>query len=250
MMSRLLTPACLVVACMGSALGAQPAFDVEQISCLPLENNAVLRATVGSLEGGDEVRLYFRRLSPVGAFYYVAMLPSGAGKYWTTFPQAEDREQQHLTDEWYDILKDRDWMQGHDRDWLDDYLRDQGQEAAEYYVAVIAGDGAVRGRSKTMLTSVRGNDCFEPLTPQQAGLAQNLTIGETSSAQEDKEVFHWLCAGIVTRIDPMNVLHPDEYCRACVVGFGFVPPIASAAAGVVSGVIITQPPTEASPRQP
>lgn len=249
MKSRDCVAAALLAACVSPAL-ATPAFDVNQLACLPLENNAVLAATVGGLEGGDEVRLYFRRLSPVGAFYYVAMMPAGAGRYWATFPQPEDRDQQHLTDEWFEILQGRDWMEGRDRAWLEDYLRDQGQESAEYYVAVHADTGDVRGRSKTMLTAVRANDCFEPLTPQQRGLADNLTIGETSPAQADKEVFHWLCEGIVTRIDPNNVLHPDEYCRACVVGFGFIPPLASAAAGVVSGVIVEQPPTEASPRQP
>lgn len=249
-MPRNLIAAVVLAACLSPALAAQPVFDVEQLACLPLENNAMLEATVGGLEGGDEIRLYFRRLSPVGAFYYVSMLPSGEGKYWTMFPQPENREQQHLTDEWFDILKNRDWMQGRDRDWLDDYLRDQTQEAAEYYVAVHGDDGEVRGRSQTLLTSVRANDCFEPLTPQQRGLADNLTVGETSSAQAGKEVFHWLCEGIVTRIDPNRIYRPDEYCRACVVGFGFIPPIASAASGVVSGVIVTQPPTEASPRQP
>jgi hypothetical protein len=242
--------AALLAVCAGSALSAQPAFDVEQLACLPLENNAAVGTTIEGLEGGDEVRLYFRRLSPVGAFYYLSMMPSGNGQYWAMFPQPEDRDQHHLTNEWFDILQTRDWMEGHDRAWLEDWLRDQSQEAAEYYVAVHGDTGDVRGRSKTMLTSVRANDCFEPLTPQQSGLADNLTIGETSPAQADKEVFHWLCEGIVTRIDPNNIYHPDEYCRACVVGYGVIPPLASAAAGVVSGVIIEQPPTEASPRQP
>jgi len=252
-MFRYLLATVIVAASMAPAIAADvPTFDVSEVECLPLEQNRVLAATLGGLEGGDTARLYFRRLNPVGAFYYDAMAPAGTGKFWTTFPRPEDRRQQPLTDEWWEILQTRDWMKvdGRDRDWLEDHLRDQDQEAAEYYVAVYDAAGEVRGRSATFLTSVRANDCFEQLTPKQSGWADNLTIGETSVAQANKEIFHWLCQGIVTRIDTEDILHPDEYCRACVVGLGFVPPLASVATGVVSGAIIEHPPSEASPRQP
>jgi len=249
-MNRYLVATIILAASLAPAMAAEgPSFDVEPLECLPLELNRALQAEIGGIEGGDSARLYFRRLNPVGAFYYVGMAPSGAGNFWTTFPRPEDREQNQLTDEWWEILQTRDWMDGRDRNWLEDYLRDQGQEAAEYYVAVYDAAGMVKGRSATLLTSVRGNDCFEPLTPKQSGWADNLTIGETSVAQANKEVFHWLCQGIVTRIDTADILHPDEYCRACVIGFGFVPPLASVATGVVSGSIIEHQP-EASPRQP
>lgn len=250
-MSRHLIVTAILATALAPAVAAQgPSFDVSQPDCLPLERNRVLAATLGGIEGGDNARLYFRRLSPVGAFYHVALAPSGADNFWTTFPRPEDRQQQQLTDEWWEILQTRDWMEGRDRNWLADHLRDQDQEAAEYYVAVYDAAGKVRGRSATFLTSVRANDCFEPLTPKQSGWADNLTIGETSVAQGNKEVFHWLCQGIVTRLDTADILHPDEFCRACVVGLGFVPPLASVATGVVSGAIIEHPPTEASPRQP
>jgi hypothetical protein len=249
-MSRYIVGLVLLLASMSPLMAAGPSFDVETLECLPLEENAALVASVSGLGGGDSVRLYFRRLNPVGAFYYVAMAPGGSGRFWSTFPEPEDREQKPLTNEWWEILKTRDWMAGRDRDWLEGFIRDQDQEAAEYYVAAYDGAGKVTGRSKTFLTSVRANDCFEPLTPQERGWAENLTVGETSEAQANKEVFHWLCEGIVTRIDTADILHPDEYCRACVVGFGFVPPLASVATGVVSGAIIEHPPTEASPRQP
>ncbi len=230
--------------------GSGPEFDIEDLACLPLEANAAARARVTGLRGGDEVRLYYRRLNPVGAFYYGAMDPSADSEFWATFPRPEDREQHELTEEWWEILKTRDWVNGRDFEWLEDYLREQSQEAAEFYLAVYDAAGKIRKRSKTLLVEVRENDCYQQLTPQQRGWAENLTVGETSVAQADKEVFHWLCYGIVTRIDTNDVLHPDEFCRACVVGLGFVPPLASVAAGVVSGSIIEHPPTEASPRQP
>lgn len=248
-MSRYLTATVLLASVLVPAAQAQ-SFDVEQVDCLPLEQNRIVEASLDGLEAGDTTRLYFRRLNSVGAFYYVGMATSDSGKYWASFPRPEDREQQQLTDEWWQILETRDWMEGRDRNWLENYLQDQDQEAAEYYVAVYDAAGNVRGRSATYLTEVRANDCFEPLTPKQRGWASNLTIGETSPAQGNKEVFHWLCEGIVTRIDTADVMHPDEYCRACVVGLGFVPPLASVATGVVSGAIIEHPPTEASPRQP
>ncbi|MCZ6727607.1 MAG: hypothetical protein O7A98_09685 [Acidobacteria bacterium] len=226
-----------------------PGFEVPDLSCLPLENNAALTAAVAGVDGGDNVRLYFRRLNPVGSFYYVHMAASGGAKYWSTFPQPEDRQQTQLTDDWWEILQNRDWMNGHDRNWLESFLNDQDQEAAEYYVAVYDGTGAVRGRSETHLSPVWANDCYEPLTPKQLGLSENLTIGEVTVTQGDKEVFHWLCWGLVTRIDPQGILHPDEYCRACVVGMGFVPPLASVATGIVSGAIIEHK-EEATERQP
>jgi hypothetical protein len=250
-MSRYLIAITLTAAIAGPAMAADGVtFQVDQLACLPLENNAVLEAGIEGLNGGDTVRLYFRRLNPVGAFYYVGMAGSESGKFWSTFPRPEDRQQQQLTQEWWEILQTRDWVKGRDYEWLEGYLRDQDQEAAEYYVAAYDSAGKLRKRSETFLTEVRANDCFEPLTPKQRGWADNLTVGETTSAQTGKEVFHWLCEGIVTRIDSYGILRPDEFCRACVVGFGFVPPLASVATGVVSGAIIEHPPTEASPRQP
>ncbi len=241
--------ATLAIALATAAAGQSPTFELGDLDCLPLEENGVAEGRVGGLAGGDEVRLYFRRLNPVGAFYYVAATPAGDGGYWATFPRPEDREQHLLTDEWWEILQSRDWMEGRDREWLEDYLEDRRQEAAEYYLAVYDESGEVRGRSETRLVSVEPDGCMPALTPRQRGWADNLTVGETSTTQANKEVFHWLCDGIVTRIDTERILHPDEFCRACVVGFGFVPPLASVAAGVVSGSIIEHSPP-ASPRQP
>ncbi len=252
-MLRYLLLSCLLFALAAPSVGQS--VEIGDLECLPLEENAALTADIGADQAGSRVRLFFRRLNPVGGFYSVELHPSGAGSYWTVFPKPEQREQPQLTEDWWELLEDRDWMQGHDRDWLEDWLEEQGHEAAEYYVAVYDAGGQVSARSETRLVEVRGDaegeaeeDCdVPPLDPKQAGWAQNLTVGETTAEQAGQPVFHWLCDGIVTRIGQQGVFRADEYCRACVVGVGFVP-VAAIAAGVVSGAIIEH--TEASPRQP
>jgi hypothetical protein len=239
--------------CLLLSLAALPAFAAAQEvtvesppDCLPLEYNGVLTAKVSPDVAASSVRLYFRRLNPVGAFYYDEMFASGGGNYWTVFPKPEDRKQHLLTDDWYEVLKDRNWMEGHDREWLEDWLEAQEQEAAEYYVAVYDASGNLLGRSPASLVEVWPADrCHEPLTPAQTGWAENLTVGETTEVQARRCLFHWLCDGVVTRISWERILRPDECCRACVVA-GFLP---QAAAGVVAGGVI-QTRREGSPEQP
>lgn len=230
--------------------------DVEQLECLPLEENAVITASVGGTEAGSTVQLYFRRLNPVGGFYHVEALASPGGTHWTTFPKPEDRNQHELTDDWWEVLEDRDWMEGHDRDWLENWLEDQEYEAAEYYAAVVGADGTITARSETRLVPVwEEDDCdADPLDEMEQGWAHNLTIGETTPEQQGEPVFHWLCDGIVTRINHLGIYRADEYCRACVIGYI---PMAAFAAGVISGAIIEhdppfipEPPPPASPVQP
>lgn len=233
--------------CVILSLAALPAFaSPPQVmvdgppDCLPLERNATLMAKVDPEVAGSSVRLYFRRLNPVGAFYYDEMFARGGGGYWTVFPKPEDRRQHHLTDDWWEVLKDRDWMKGRDRDWLDNWLRDpeREQEAAEYYVAVYDAAGKLLARTDTELIEVWPADrCFKPLDPMQMGWAENLTVGETTDVQARRCLFHWLCDGVVTRISWEGILRPDECCRACVVA-GFLP---QAAAGVAAAVVITEP---------
>jgi hypothetical protein len=214
--------------------------------CLPLEYNRTLVASVSPEVAGSSVRLYFRRLNPVGAFYYDETFASGDGGYWTVFPKPEDRKQHLLTDDWWEVLQGRDWMEGHDREWLEDWLEERDQEAAEYYVAVYDAGGELLGRTPTSLVEVWPADrCHEPLTPVQTGWAENLTVGETTEVQARRCLFHWLCDGIVTRIDFEGILRPDECCRACVVA-GILPQTAGA---VVLPGIITQR-REGSPEQP
>ena len=110
----------IVVFMVASAGFAQtPTVEIGDLQCLPNEENAALTARVSGEPTGSSVRLYFRRLTPVGSFYYNELFPSGNGNYWTVFPKPENRDQPELTDEWWEVLKDRDWMEGHDRDWLE-----------------------------------------------------------------------------------------------------------------------------------
>lgn len=229
------------------ALAAAPEVAVESPpDCLPLEHNRVLAASVKPEVAGSSVRLYFRRLNPVGAFYYDEMFAEGDGRYWTVFPKPENRQQHQLTDEWFEVLQDRDWLKGRDREWLESWLEEREQEAAEYYVAVYDAAGGLLGRTPTALVEVWPPDrCHEPLTPVQAGWAENLTVGETTDVQARRCLFHWLCDGVVTRIGFEGVLRPDECCRACVVA-GFLP---QAAAGLAAGIIVSNP-DPVSPEQP
>jgi len=236
-----------------SAIHAQaPTVTVDEVACLPLEENEILNATVNPEVGGSSVRLYFRRLNPVGDFYYSEMDTPGGGMYWSPFPKPEDREQPELTDEWWDVLKDRDWMEGHDREWLENLLEEQENEFAEYYVAVKSATGESLSRSKFTLTPVlEQDDCEVELTERQDGMAENMTIGETIEEQEGREVFHWLCDGIVTRIDIEDILRADEFCRACVIAWppAVIPLIVSA--GIVSAALIEdEEPEPASPTTP
>ena len=227
----------------------QSAITLRDLSCLPKEHNAPLQLSVSEEAGGSSVWLYFRRLNTVGAFYFVQAWAAGDGEYWTVFPKPEDREQQGLTEDWWEVLEDRDWMKGHDREWLEDWLIDQSNEAAEYYVAVKDNSGRITARSELQLVSVRDQDeCIPDLTPPEHGWAQNLTVAEAASIQAGKQVFHWLCDGIVTRMGSDGILRGDEYCRACVVA-AFLP--IGAAAGVVAGGIIEHdPPIPQSPVRP
>ncbi len=249
MIQRLLTALPLLLA--AAALAQPPAVtEVEQLPCLPREGNAALEAQVERLQGGDSVRLYFRRVHPAGAFYYVEMKAQAPGSYWASLPKPEDRRQQPVSDPWWQSLQQRDWLadigvEPDDREDLEEWFEELENEAAEYFVAVHDSFGRRSARSRTMVVEVR-TECEErlPETPQtvaeevakRVGFARNLTVGETSDMQFGEPVFHWLCDGIVTRIDHRNVLRADEYCRACVVAL--VPPWIPASAGAVAAGVI------------
>ena len=224
-------------AILGGVVWAQ-SIDVGDLECLPNEWNALLTANVDpDVQASDQVRLYFRRLNPTGAYYWIELNASGAGDHWIVFPKPEDRRQQQLTDEWWEILEDRDWMEGHDREWLEDYLDELDHEAAEYFVAVVDSAGEEISRSETMLVPVRDrDDCRVGLDPYQAGQADNLTIGETTELQHGYEVYHWLCDGIVTRVDFEGIMRGDEICRACVVATWL--PVVPSGAALIAGTTI------------
>ncbi len=218
--------------------------------CLPSEANAALSAKVEGVAGGDSVRLYFRRLHPSGAFYYTELDPSGGDGYWTVFPKPEERAQRLLTDEWWEILADRDWIEGRGRDEIEDWLEQLEHEAAEYFVAIHDAAGQRKWRSPDRVIEVRDRDeCEAELTPHERGLSENLTVGETTEAQVERPVFHWLCDGIVTRVGENGVLRGDGVCRACVVATWF--PTAATAGAVVAGTTIHhREPRRASDDQP
>jgi len=116
-------------------------------------------------------------------------------------------------------LQARDWMRAMDPAALQEWLRRQSYEPAEYYAAVVAPDGTVLARSPILATPVT-DDCEVELDLRQEGMADNLVIGETAVWQEEEgEVFHWLCDGIVSRVDFAGILRVDRTCRVCVVAW-------------------------------
>jgi hypothetical protein len=222
----------------------------ENVECVPIGGNAVVWATVTNGQPDTTVRLHFRRLhNLVEDFYYVQMMPDGNGRYWGVMPKAEDRtlDRHELAEEvetrwaaWWrakDVADDRDPNddldqevireraskgRGESRHWLsemndtifENWLENLENEPAEYFISVHDAQGKRLGRSRTRVTEVR-SDCEVVLTPAQMGEAQNLQVGETAFWQQDESVFHWLCDGVVTRIDPDEVKRADAICRTC-----------------------------------
>ena len=113
-------------------------------------------------------------------------------------------------------------------------------------------EGKQIARSPSKVTEVREN-CRPDLSEQERGEAENLTVGETAHWQRDEQVFHWLCAGIVSRIDPINVLRGDGVCRACVIAWWKKKKILLTTAGIVPAttvIIHKDPEPPASPDAP
>ena len=228
----------LVAVAVTTATADAQTIKPETLDCLPSEANSTFAVDLSSeIKGSEQARLYFRRLNRTGAFYWIQMTPSGNGNYWTTFPRPERREQQQLTDEWWEILENRDWMEDNDREWLEDWLEEQEHEAAEYYVAITDVSGKEKTRTDTMLVAVRDReDCRAGMNAFEVGKSRNLVVGETTGLQQGKEVYHWRCEGIVSRVNADGVLRADEICRACVVA-GWLP-IASTTGAIVAGTTI------------
>jgi len=186
---------------------------LEHAECLPNEDNGVMVATVAPEIGGASTRLYFRWEEDED-FYYVLMNPEGRGKYWGVPPKPDPKN-----------------------------------EAVEYYVALVDAFGQVLAKSESQSSPVT-DDCTVELTDKQRGVAENLTVGETTYEQIGLEVDGFLCDGIVSRINPDGILRGDEVCRACVIAWwekkGVLIPIAGA--GVITGVVIADDdPQTASP---
>lgn len=269
-----------------AAAGAQTV-SLGELACLPAGDNGVLTVRVDPPPPAEvEVRLYFRRMNLlVEDFYFTVMKPTGAGTYWGVFPQPEPaaftrqdlraaRNDQNLWAQWWkakeasedrdpnqdldrEVIEERaslgkrekrDWMSARDDAELESFLVRQRHEPAEYFVGLYDPEGRQLARSSQQVVAVQ-DDCTAALTPQQAGMAMNLTVGETSGWQVGKPVFHWECTGVIARVDAQRVLRGDEACRACVVGWW----PGAAAAGVLGLVVATDDdpvPQEISPSRP
>ena len=266
-----------------------PPVTAEQLECIPLEGNSVVRATINDVAGGYSARLYFRRLNNlVEDFYYVTMRPSGGANWWAVLPRPEDHQlpEQRLGSQpppdhpwaaWWkakeastdrdpnhdlddDVIRERaSEGQKEKRDWMIKLADDDLQkwlesirdlnEPAEYYVAVIDSYGKVVAKSSMHAVPVR-RDCTVRLNAVEVGESRNLTVGETRPWQQGEPIFHWLCEGVVTRIDDAGILRADEICRSCVVAWvkpNFLVPVASVLGATT---IIVVPPAEPSPSRP
>lgn len=198
---------------LAGAVAAQAqTVSVERPSCLPSEQNGVVRATVTGGGTGQSARLYFRWKDHED-FYWVAMEVELNGRFWAVPPKPEDRNEQ-----------------------------------VEYYGAIVDPAGKVVARSEPQIVKVT-DDCRVELTPRERGVAENLTVGETSPKQQGKKVMAFLCDGVVTRINHAGVRRADEVCRACVVAWWQRKAVLFPAAGVV-GVIVTDSDPEPSPSRP
>ncbi len=228
---------------------------VGPLACLPQKGNGVVTATVSPEVPGATVRLFFRRLNiEVEDFYYVQMEPVGAGQYWGVFPvpDGSNIDKKELKSDgdpppqpwaaWWkakEASDDRDpngdldkkviqeraslgkkekraWMAAKSDAELQTWLEAQRSEPAEFFVAVYDVNGQRVAASDMRVADVQG-ECRVSLTPQQQGMARNMTVGETGGWQKGIQPFHWQCDGIVTRIDPVRVRRADETCRACII---------------------------------
>lgn len=111
----------------------------------------------------------------------------------------------------------RDWMNTLSDAEFERWLETLEYEPVEYFGAVFGPTGNLIARSPMMVGEVRSqSDCKVELTPAQQGESLNLVVGETASWQRGTPVFHWLCDGVVARVNPEGVKRPDETCRTCV----------------------------------
>ncbi|HKI04892.1 MAG TPA: hypothetical protein VKK31_23130 [Thermoanaerobaculia bacterium] len=185
---------------------------VERTGCLPTEENGVVRATA-SPAAGQTPRLYFRWKEHED-FYWVTMEPEAGGRFWAVPPKPEQRN-----------------------------------ENVEIYGAIVDAAGKAVARSEVQIVKVT-SDCRVQLNAKERGVAENLTVGETSPKQQGKKVMAFLCDGVVTRVNSEGVRRSDEVCRACVIAWwprkALLGPIA---AGFV-GIVVTDEGPEPSPSRP
>jgi hypothetical protein len=203
----------LLAATRAVAQPSVPSVNVEQAACFKAGDNQVVHGTAAGEAPGGTARLYFR-WEDHGGFYWVAMEHDGPGRYWAVPPKPEKRNQ--------DVV---------------------------YYAALLDAAGREVARSQMRKSEVKP-DCRVELTARQRGVAQNLTVGETSASQGHGEVMGFLCDGVVTRVSADDIRRADDFCRTCVIAWWkradvLVPALA---AGGVTTVIVDRP--EPSPSRP
>jgi hypothetical protein len=186
---------------------------VEKASCIPMEENGLVRATLSSTAPGLSPRLYLRWRGHED-FYWVNLEPESGGHFWAVPPKPEKRN-----------------------------------ESVEYYAALVDPTGKVVARSESQLTPVT-KDCKVQLGPREQGVAENLMVGETSPQQQGKRVLGFLCDGVVTRVNYAGVRRSDEVCRACVIAWWQRKAVLIPVVAGIGGVIITDHPPEPSPSRP
>ena len=198
---------------------------LQDLTCLPKGLPSRVDLYVGLREAAT-VRVFFRRLNPVGGFYWVEARADGLDTFWAILPRPEDRQQKKLDDEWWDTLRTRDWMHqgGRSKAWLAAWLESREIEAAEVWAGAYAEDGRLLERSELLLVEVLDPaECPVALTAREMGWATSLMLGETTSQQAGREPFHWKCDGIVSRYDLAGVRVVDNACRTCISTEGMAP---------------------------
>ena len=147
----------------------------------------IVRATVAPRAHrrlpGLSPRLYFRWRDHED-FYWVSLEAEPGGRFWAVPPKPERRNEQ------IEVLR----RPGRSRGQGGRPLRDPDRP----------GHPGLQGCSSA---------------PRQRGVAQNLTVGETSPQQQGKKVLGFLCDGVVTRVNSAGVRRSDEVCRACVIAW-------------------------------
>lgn len=200
------------------ALAAGPTFAqaagggivVEDVECIPNNDNGVVSATIPNVPSGAEARLYFR-WDEHGPYYWVEMTTEGGNRWWATPPKPTDDNHQ-----------------------------------VEYYAGTVAADGTMIAQSEPILAPVT-EDCDVELNPKERGMADNLVVGETTDEQMGDDVLGFLCDGIISRVGPDGVMRADSICRRCIIAWWDRPEALLPAAAAIGGITTV---VEASPSRP
>lgn len=163
-----------------AALAAPPALSPILPSCVPKRANSVVSLITHPEGTWSSVRTYFRKTGTID-FYFVEMRNAGRGSFWAVLPRPED-----------------------------------ATAAVDVIFAVVDAEG--RELRTPQVTIPVTSPCSTTLTAEQARFAQNLVVGETAKNQAGRSVVGFLCEGIISRIDVVGRLRPDDACRSALIG--------------------------------